>query len=114
MHILLVEDHNDTRTVLSKLLSHCGYDVAAAENVRDALSLLHNFRFDVLLSDIGLPDGDGFGLVAEAKRRQRLRAVALTALASDSDRQHGREAGFDDYLTKPLDFGRLRAVLGSC
>ncbi len=79
MNILLVEDHEDTRTVLSRLLDRCGHDVVQAENVTDALTLLGNFRFDVLLSDIGLPDGDGFGLVAEAKRRQPLKAVALTA-----------------------------------
>ena len=111
MNILLVEDHDDTRIVLSKLLGHCGHDVVQAENVTDALSLLRNLRFDVLLSDIGLPDGDGFDLVTQAKRQQPLKAVALTAWASEADKEHGREAGFDHYLTKPLDFRRLRTVL---
>lgn len=112
MHILLVEDHPDTRTVLARLLSRCGYDVATAENVHEALTLLANLRFDVLLSDIGLPDGDGLELVCEARKRQPLkRAVALTALATDEDRARGLSAGFDEYLTKPLDFRRLRTVL---
>ena len=112
MHILLVEDHADTRVVLSKLLIHCGYDVAAAENVHDALQLLDHLRFDVLLSDIGLPDGDGLELVGEARKRQPLRqTVALTALSTAADRKRGREAGFDHYLTKPVDFNRLRSVL---
>ena len=112
VHILLVEDHADTRVVLSKLLKHCGHDVATAETVREALEWLTNVRFDVLLSDIGLPDGDGLALVAEARRRQPLkRTVALTALATAEDRDRGRRAGFDDYLTKPLDFHRLRSVL---
>ena len=98
--------------VLSRLLNHCGHDVAMAENVHDALTLLGNLRFDVLLSDIGLPDGDGLELVGEARKRQPLKkAVALTALATDEDRARGFEAGFDDYLTKPLDFRRLRSVL---
>ena len=108
----MVEDHADTRLVLSRLLNHCGHEVATAENVQDALTLLRNLRFDVLLSDIGLPDGDGLELVAEARKRQPLRrTVALTALATDEDRARGLRAGFDDYLTKPLDFRRLRSVL---
>ena len=112
MHILVVEDHPDTRTILSKLLIRCGYDVAAAENVHDALQLLDHLRFDVLLSDIGLPDGDGLELVREAKRRQPLRqTVALTALGTDEDRARGHRAGFDHYFTKPVDFRRLRSVL---
>ncbi len=114
MHILLVEDHTDTRVVLSRLLNHCGHDVSAAGTVGDALILLGNLRFDVLLSDIGLPDGDGLELVCEARKRQPLkRAVALTALATDEDRERGMQAGFDDYLTKPLDFRRLRSVLAA-
>lgn len=112
VHILLVEDHPDTRLVLTKLLTRYGHDVAAAENVHDALELLDNLLFDILLSDIGLPDGDGLELVGEAKRRQPLRmTVALTALASPDDRERGRRAGFDHYLTKPVDFQRLRSVL---
>ncbi|MBA2744481.1 MAG: response regulator [Chthoniobacterales bacterium] len=108
----MVEDHPDTRLVLSKLLTHCGYDVAAAENFREALQLLDTFRFDVLVSDIGLPDGCGLELVAEAKRRQRLRqTVALSAFGSEDDRRRGLRAGYDYYLTKPLDFTRLRNVL---
>ena len=114
MHILLVEDHSDTRFVLTNLLTRYGHDVAAAENVTDALQLLDNLLFDILLSDIGLPDGNGLQLVQEAKRRQRMRmTVALTALATDEDRERGREAGFDHYLTKPLDFDRLRSVLAT-
>ncbi|MGI8821645.1 MAG: response regulator [Chthoniobacterales bacterium] len=112
MHILLVEDHDDTRLVLSKLLFRCGHDVSDAANVRDALLLLDHFLFDVLVSDIGLPDGNGLDLVAEAKRRQGFRiTVALTALASAADHERGHQAGFDHYLTKPFDFGKLRSLL---
>jgi CheY-like chemotaxis protein len=114
VHILVVEDHEDTRSALSKLLARFGYNVAAAENCREALLLLDNLRFDVLVSDIGLPDGDGFELVGEAKRRQPLaRTVALTALTGEEDRERGRRAGFDHYLTKPLEFEKLRGLLNS-
>jgi DNA-binding response OmpR family regulator len=114
VHILVVEDHADTRSALSRLLARFGYNVAEAENCRDALKLLDHLRFDVLLSDIGLPDGDGFELVSEARRRQPLkRAVALTARTSEEDQELGRRAGFDHYLTKPLDFRRLHGVLAA-
>ena len=111
MKILLVEDHEDTRCVLSRLLNRYGYGVTAAGTLADARKLLREFSFDILLSDIGLPDGTGFSLVVEAKQLQPLKAVALTAWASDDDKERGRAAGFDHYLTKPLDCARLRAVL---
>ena len=114
VHILVVEDHEDTRSALSKLLARFGYNVAAAENCHEALLLLDNLRFDVVVSDIGLPDGDGFELIGEAKRRQPLtRTVALTALAAEEDRERGRLAGFDHYLTKPLEFEKLRGLLSA-
>ncbi len=112
VHILIVEDHPDTRVILLKLLVRCGHDVAAAETVKEALLLLDTFRFDVLVSDIGLPDGSGLELVVEAKRRQRLKqTVALTAFGTEDDRNRGLRAGYDYYLTKPLDFRRLQSVL---
>ena len=112
MKILLVEDHDDTRGVLLKLLERWGHAVTATAYVTEAVGLLANFRFDLLLSDIGLPDGDGYRLVTEAKRRQSLQAVALTAWASTADRENGRRAGFDHYLTKPLDVTRLLSLIG--
>jgi DNA-binding response OmpR family regulator len=115
MHILLVEDHEDTRTGLLRLLTLLGYQVSTAESVRTALNVLGAIQLDTLISDIGLPDGTGFELVAEAKKQQGqqgLKAVALTALTADADRQRGFEAGFDEYLGKPLNFQRLQAVLG--
>jgi CheY-like chemotaxis protein len=115
VHILLVEDHDDTRMVLSKLLDHCGHDVSPAASLREALDLLATFRFDGLVSDIGLPDGDGFEVVTQARKQQRdLRiTVAVTAFGSAADRERGREAGFDCYMTKPFDFAALRGVLAS-
>ena len=113
MKILLVEDHDDTRLVLTRLLDRFGHGVTSAGNVADARRLLHETNFDILLSDIGLPDGTGFGLVVEAKQLQPLKAVALTAWASDEDKERGRTAGFDHYLTKPLDCARLRSLLAA-
>jgi DNA-binding response OmpR family regulator len=68
-------------------------------------------RFDAILSDLGLPDGSGCDVIREAKRRQGLAGVALTARGEEDDVARGREAGFDYHLTKPVDFAELRTVL---
>jgi len=112
MNILIVEDHQDTRRVLSTLLRRADHEVITAGGVSDALQLLENMRVNVLLSDLGLPDGDGLDLVAKAKRIQpKLKAVALTARESTKDYRLGQIAGFDHYLTKPFDFHELRSLL---
>ncbi|MEY2551408.1 MAG: hypothetical protein QOG12_1552 [Verrucomicrobiota bacterium] len=112
VNILLVEDHSDTRRVLSTLLGRSGHEILTASGVADALRLLANMRVNVLLSDLGLPDGDGLDLVAKAKALQpKIKTIALTARGSQSDYERGKKAGFDHYLTKPFDFHELRTLL---
>lgn len=113
MHVLLIEDHADTRAVLSTLLNRCRCRTVSARNAASARSLLDEMRFDILISDLGLPDGDGIDLVREAKAKQELKAIALTGRTSDEDREEGLQAGFDCYLTKPVDFQKLRDALAS-
>ena len=113
MQVLLVEDHTDTRTVLGTLLNRCGCRTVTAKSLRDARSRLQEMRFDVLISDLNLPDGDGIDLVREAKQVQQLKAIAITGRISDEERDQGLHAGFDCYLTKPLDFHQLRQALKS-
>ena len=111
LRILLVEDHNDTRNTLFRLLRHFRYDVVTASDYQSAHNILNRLSFDILLSDIGLPDGDGCNLVMEAKSKQPLVAIALTALGTIQDEERGVCCGFDHYFVKPLDFHRLRVVL---
>jgi CheY-like chemotaxis protein len=111
LRLLFVDDHSDTRRVLSRLLSKCGHEVATADSAQGALKLLASDRFDALISDIGLPDGNGFDLVREAKRRQPLKAVALSGFGREEDIQRSLAAGFDYHLTKPVDFNDLRSLL---
>jgi DNA-binding response OmpR family regulator len=112
VNILLVEDHADTRRVLSTLLGRSGHEIITATGVADALQLLANMRVNVLLSDLGLPDGDGLDLVARAKSLQpKIKTIALTARGSQKDYELGKKAGFDHYLTKPFDFHELRTLL---
>ena len=111
MHVLLVEDHTDTRTVLSTLLNRCGCRTVTAKTVADARSRLQGMRFDILLTDLNLPDGDGIDLVREAKQAQQLKAIAVTGRTSEEERAAGMQAGVDLYLTKPIDFRELREAL---
>lgn len=111
LHILVVEDHGDTRRVLTGLLGHFGHSISAADNVESALAFVRAKQFDAIVSDLALPDGSGFDVIREAKRCQRLTGVALTANDEDDDVREGREAGFDYHLTKPIDFAQLRDVL---
>jgi len=110
--VLLVEDHQETRTTLSSLLSRAGHNVIAAESAAEALQLLTQDRVHILLCDLGLPDGDGLDVVAQAKKlNPDIKAIALTARDSDDDYKSGFDAGFDHYLTKPFDFAELRTLL---
>ncbi len=111
MQVLLVEDHTDSRAVLSTLLNHCGCRTVTAKNFKEACARLDEMRFDILIADLGLPDGDGLELVRYARERQSLRSIALTGRASEEERSRGVQAGFDFYLTKPVDFKALRQAL---
>jgi CheY-like chemotaxis protein len=111
LQILLVEDHEDTRRVLSRLLTHFGHEVLAAENVGRALKIIVTEQPDLLLCDIGLPDGSGYDVIAQVKRKQPIKAVALTGFGTEADIRRSKEAGFDFHLVKPIDLHELQTVL---
>ena len=110
-HILLVEDHADTRSVMARLLRSFGFAVSAAGTVKDALHLAETERFDLLVSDIGLPDGSGVELMKTLKDRQGIRGIALSGFGQEDDVRRSRDAGFETHLTKPVDFHTLRQVI---
>ena len=112
LRILLVEDHNDTRRTLSRLLTHFGHEISVADCTQSARAIVESKEFDVVLSDIGLPDGSGYEVITHAKQRQSVKGVALTGFGMDEDIRRSKEAGFDFHLTKPVDFAELRTVLG--
>src|SRR3954453_15907253 len=88
VNILLVEDHEDTRRVLSTLLEHAGHHAIVASGYAEALRLLVRVPTDVLVCDLGLPDGDGLDLANKAKvLRPKIRTIALTARASEAFRR---------------------------
>jgi CheY-like chemotaxis protein len=109
--VLLVEDHADTARALSKLLSRSGYPVRTASNVADALRIADAEAFDVVVSDIGLPDASGYDLMRQLSRRHGIKGIALSGYGMDEDMRRSREAGFVDHLTKPISLPQLEAVL---
>ena len=112
LRILVVEDHSDTLQALSRLLSHFGHEISLADGAQNALNIINSKEFDVVLCDIALPDGSGYDVIAEAKRRRPIKAAAITGFAATEDIERGKKAGFDFHLSKPVDFHELRAVLG--
>jgi CheY-like chemotaxis protein len=111
LRILLVEDHDDTRRILARLLTHFGYTVSIASTLEEALNTFRSERFDAVLSDIGLPDGTGYDLISEAKKTHEFKAIALTGYGMSQDVRRSKDAGFDYHLTKPVDVAELRTVL---
>ena len=111
--ILLVEDHADTRHAMTRLLNNSGCAVVAASTVAEALRLARGQRFDLLISDIGLPDGSGEDVMRglRAGGDDRVRGIALSGFGQPDDLRRSKEAGFELHLTKPINFQSLREVL---
>src|SRR5258705_1296068 len=109
--ILLVEDHQDTRRTLSRLLTHFGHNVVTAGNVEGALDIMGSNNIDVVLCDVGLPDGSGYEVAAHARAKGHIKAIGLTGFGTEQDVQRSKEAGFDFHLVKPINFQELQTVL---
>ena len=109
--ILVVDDHRDTLRSMKLLLTRLGYQVLAAENMTDALRIAEEEEFDILLSDIGLPDGSGLELIKRIRETREVPALALSGFGMDEDLQRSFDAGFSDHLTKPVSLDRLQSAI---
>jgi nitrogen-specific signal transduction histidine kinase len=109
--ILLVEDHEDTNKSLTKLLRLRGYEVESASNIESALALAAAAEFDVLVSDIGLPDGTGIDLIRQLRSDRPPLAIALTGFGMEDDLRKTHEAGFYHHLVKPIDVNKLDLLI---
>ncbi|MCX6967621.1 MAG: ATP-binding protein [Verrucomicrobia bacterium] len=109
--ILLVEDDKDTLSALSKLLRRYGYEVAAAESVKKGRELAAREKFDLLVSDLGLPDGSGLELMREIKALYGIPGIALSGYGADEDLRLSRAAGFSEHIIKPVHFETLRTAI---
>ena len=110
--ILLVEDHDDTRQAFAAILRSWGHQVGTGNSMATGLEFLDENEVDVVLSDIGLPDRNGYDFIAEARERNpQMMAIAVSAYFTSSDQDRGSDAGFDMFFAKPVDLRALRLVL---
>jgi signal transduction histidine kinase len=111
--VLLVEDHEASRTAVETLLRQRGYAVTAVGTVRDAVAAGTSTRFGILISDLGLPDGDGCDLVQTLGKHAPAVKIAVTGYGADEDLRRTSGAGFRAHLTKPVTLRKLDAVLAA-
>ncbi|HEX3619823.1 MAG TPA: HAMP domain-containing protein [Candidatus Udaeobacter sp.] len=111
MRILLVEDHEDTNRSLTNLLRRRGYHVQSALNFESAINLGEKEQFDVLISDLALPDGSGIDLMQKLYSKQPLLGIALTGFGMEDDIRKSYDAGFKHHLVKPIDLNKLDSLI---
>ena len=109
--VLLVEDHYETACALVRLLKNRGYEVQTADTVAAGMDAMKNGKFDLLISDIGLPDGTGFQLIEHVRRSSNIPALALSGFGMEEDVAKSKSAGFEGHLTKPVNFQKLEAAI---
>jgi CheY-like chemotaxis protein len=109
LHVLVVDDEADAREMMSSALDACGARVTTAQSVREALTILtrEDARIDVMLSDVAMPEEDGYALIRQVRAHRdpavaRLPAAAVTACARDDERQTALAAGFHLHVAKPV------------
>jgi PAS domain S-box-containing protein len=112
LRILLVEDHDDTRASLARLLGR-RHTVRDVPSVEAALQTADRESFDLVISDIGLPDGSGLELMRALRDRYGLKGICLSGFGMEDDIARSAEAGFDHHLTKPIDLRKLEGIIHS-
>ncbi len=115
LRVLLVDDEADSRDLLNLILNSCGAEVVAADSAAEAYAAIGREKFDLLISDIGMPDEDGFSLIGKIRELPDARggsvpAIALTAYARSEDRVRAIRSGFQMHIAKPVEPAELVAV----
>ncbi|MEY2579441.1 MAG: hypothetical protein QOI49_2265, partial [Verrucomicrobiota bacterium] len=105
--VLVVDDHVDTCTGMKMMLERRGYRVTVAHTADQAVEKAGQAEFDLVISDIGLPDRSGYELMQELSTTRSLRGIALSGFGMENDVSRARAAGFSEHLTKPINFDRL-------
>ncbi len=111
LSVLIVEDHESSRMVLEHLLTRGGHRVTTASTLHDALTAFNTTHFDVVISDLGLPDGSGIDLMVQIQSIRPVAAIALSGYGMEDDLQRSKEAGFFAHLVKPVKVDRLKQLL---
>ena len=111
LRILLVEDHDDTRHTLSRLIQNWGHAVDTAGTAAEALQAAAAKRFDLVISDLGLPDAHGNELMERLRHSSDIRGIAVSGFGTEHDVERSLQAGFDVHLAKPIGAQRLKAAI---
>ena len=111
MDVLIVEDHGDTAAAMSMALRSMGHRTRIATSIAEALELLLNQKIDLIISDVGLPDGSGLSFINGVRAFCDAPAIAVTGFASSEDAECLMAAGFNKHLPKPFDLPELEAAI---
>ena len=111
LKLLLVEDHADTAAIMARLLRQFGHNVFVAHSIAAGLRLAEQQNFDLVISDLGLPDGSGLEMMRSLRARHGLGGVAISGYGMEEDLAKSREAGFFAHLTKPVNLQQVQAIL---
>jgi PAS domain S-box-containing protein len=111
LRVLVVDDHADTLLVMGELLNAYGHKVLTAASAAAALELAGKEQFDVMVSDIGLPDATGYELIQKIKSRYSIKGIAMSGYGLEEDVRKSREAGFSDHVVKPANIDRLEQTI---
>src|SRR5712691_12389050 len=109
--VLVVDDHHDTCTGMKRMLERRGYEITVAHSAEQAVEKVRTQDFDLLISDIGLPDRSGYELMRELRSSKALPGIALSGFGTEQDVNEARAAGFSEHLTKPINFERLEEAI---
>src|SRR6266567_2121735 len=109
--VLLVDDHHDTCIGMKRMLERRGYEITVAHSADQAVEKVRTQDFDLLISDIGLPDRRGYELMREVRLNRNLPGIALSGFGTEQDVSQARAAGFSEHLTKPINFERLEKTI---
>jgi signal transduction histidine kinase/ActR/RegA family two-component response regulator len=113
LRLLLVEDHESTRQTLSRMLQRDGHRVVTAATIAEAVNAAAAAKFDLVISDLGLPDGSGTDLMEKLRDTYNLRGIALSGYGASEDLARSHDAGFAAHLIKPVAIAELRRVIAS-
>ena len=111
VRLLLIEDHSDTARALVRLLENRGYTIESVPNVALGLEATARGDFDLLLCDLGLPDGTGIDFIEKVRETDKTPAIALTGFGMQQDVERAQNAGFNAHLTKPVNLQKLEATI---
>jgi CheY-like chemotaxis protein len=120
LKILLAEDNLINQKVATRVLSHLGYQIDVVANGCEAIAAIADKFYDLILMDVQMPEMDGLMATQHIRQQEKINQsvpitiIAMTANATNEDRELCHQAGMDDYLTKPIQIDKLKAILQTC